>query len=121
MPTNSTNPRIAVVGPCGSGKSTLVGQLRARGWEVRMPAQEHSGVADMWQRMLHPDLLIALDAPNEVLRARRPGIYLTNAILDAQRERLAHARAHADLTLDTSQADVETTVAHIVAWLEGSM
>ncbi|MBP9503378.1 MAG: hypothetical protein KBF17_14555, partial [Candidatus Promineofilum sp.] len=47
--------RVAVVGPCASGKSTLVAALRAAGYDARHPAQEHSFVKDMWRRRVDPD------------------------------------------------------------------
>ncbi|MBA3534013.1 MAG: hypothetical protein H0T73_19000 [Ardenticatenales bacterium] len=111
-------PRVAFVGPCGAGKSTIVLRLRELGWDARMPAQEHSGVPDMWRKLLKPDFLIALDAPNEVLRKRRPGIGLSDAVLDEERRRLAHALAHADFTLDTSVLSAEEVVREVVGWLE---
>lgn len=110
-------PRLAFVGPCGAGKSTIAKRLRALGWDARMPAQEHSGVADMWQRLLQPDYLIALDAPNEVLRQRRAGIDLSDEVLAKERQRLRHAFAHADLTLDTSRLSIEEVVAQVLAWV----
>jgi RNase adaptor protein for sRNA GlmZ degradation len=82
-----------------------------------MPAQEHSGVADMWQKLLHPDYLIVLDAPNEVLRQRRPGIDLNDKVLAEERRRLAHAFAHANLTLDTSAMNENEIVQTILDWL----
>lgn len=94
--------RIAVVGPCASGKSTLIGRLRAAGWDARMPAQEHSGVPEMWRKLLAPDILVVLDARDEVLQARRPDVDLESTHLATERRRLAHARAHADLVIDTS-------------------
>lgn len=109
--------RVAFVGPCGAGKSTITHRLRDLGMDARMPAQEHSGVPDMWQKLLAPDYLIALDAPNAVLRQRRPGIDLSDAVLAEERRRLTHAFAHADLTLDTSTMSVEEIVARVLAWL----
>lgn len=111
-------PRVAFVGPCGSGKSTIATRLRALGLDARMPAQEHSGVGDMWRKLLQPDYLIALDAPNEVLRARRPGIGLSDPVLSEERRRLSHAFAHADLVLDTSQLTVEEVIGQVLAWLQ---
>ncbi|MDQ4075418.1 MAG: hypothetical protein M3220_04135 [Chloroflexota bacterium] len=110
-------PRLAFVGPCGSGKSTITKRLREQGLDVRMPAQEHSGVPDMWQKLLHPDYLIALDAPNDVLRERRPGVDLTDEVLAEERRRLAHAFAHADLTINTSTLSVEEVVKQVMEWL----
>ncbi len=94
--------RIAFVGPCGSGKSTVVHQLRGMGIDARMPAQEHSGIASMWQKLLNPDMLFVLDAPNSILRERRPGIDLNDDYLAEQRRRMAHAYAHAHTRFDTS-------------------
>jgi len=34
--------RIAVVGPCGAGKSILADALRENGYDARQIAQEHS-------------------------------------------------------------------------------
>jgi hypothetical protein len=65
-------PLIAVVGPCASGKSLLVQALRARGYNTREVAQEHSYVPTMWQRITQPDLLVYLDVSWAVARQRRP-------------------------------------------------
>lgn len=95
-------PLIAVVGPCASGKSLLVDTLRARGYNVREVAQEHSYVPAMWQRFTQPDLLIYLDVSWEVARQRRP----TNAgpaRWDEQAHRLRHARQHANLYVNTDE------------------
>lgn len=110
--------RVAFVGPCGSGKSTIVHQLRALGVDARMPAQEHSGVADMWRKLLNPDLLIVLDAPNDVLRSRRPGIDLNDTVLTEERRRLAHAYAHADHSFDTSALSSEAIVEAVVGLIK---
>lgn len=110
--------RIAVVGPCASGKSTLVERLRAEGWDARMPAQEHSGVPDMWRKLLAPDILVALDARDEVLQARRPDVDLASSYLATERERLAHARAHADLLIDTSDLSPDEVYTRLMEWLQ---
>lgn len=109
--------RIAVVGPCASGKSTLVRRLRAEGWDARMPAQEHSGIPDMWRKLLAPDILVALDARDEVLQSRRPDVDLDSKYLATERERLAHAHAHADLIIDTSDLTPDEAYARLAAWL----
>lgn len=110
-------PRVAFVGPCGAGKSTIVRRLRELGLDARMPAQEHSGVEEMWQKLLNPDYLVALDAPNAVLRQRRPGIDLNDAVLAEERRRLAHAFRHADLTLDTSRMEEHEVIEAVLRWL----
>jgi hypothetical protein len=88
---------VAVVGPCAAGKTTLVLALRANGWDARQPAQEHSGVPDMWRRLTAPDVLVYLDASLETIRSHRPRAHASAAWLAELERRLAHARAHADL------------------------
>jgi shikimate kinase len=92
--------RVVLVGACGSGKTTLAQGLVPLGYEVRECRQEHSGVPHMWQVISRPDVLIYLDASEDVVerRGRRqyvPGLY------EDQRRRLAHARAHCDLYVMT--------------------
>ena len=102
LPRSSAPLRIAVVGPCASGKSTLVAALKAAGYDARHPAQEHSFVKDMWLRRVNPDVLVYLDVSHEAYRQRRPKDDAGPEYLEMQRARLAHARAHADLVVDTS-------------------
>lgn len=118
MQPSNGKPHIAFVGPCGAGKSTLTKQFRALGMRVRMPAQEHSGIPDLWRKRMEPDYLIALDAPNDILRSRRPrALLMHDAFLAKERRRLAHAFAHADLKLDTSSMSVDEAVEVVLAWL----
>ena len=109
--------RVAVVGPCASGKSTLTAALRAAGYEARQPAQEHSYVPDMWRRLVDPDLLIYLDISYEALLARRPH-FGEREYLEREKARLAHARAHADLVVDTSALAAEAVAAQVMSLLE---
>jgi RNase adaptor protein for sRNA GlmZ degradation len=97
-----TGPLVAVVGPCSAGKSSLVQTLKEAGYEARHPAQEHSYVANMWQRMTRPDILIYLDVDYQNARLRRPFIDGGPQRLADQHHRLAHARAHCHFYLDTS-------------------
>jgi len=108
---------VAVVGPCAVGKSTLVAALRSRGWTVSQPAQEHSGVPDMWRRMRGPDVLISLDASYDALKRHRPAISWSTERLDLQRARLAHARAHADLHLMVDEMSAEEVLRAVVELL----
>ena len=94
--------RIAVVGACASGKSTLIAGLREAGYEAHQVAQEHSYVPAMWQRINRPDVLVYLDANYEAIMARRPAFNFRPADLDEQNRRLAHARQNCDLYVDTS-------------------
>lgn len=93
-------PRVAVVGPCAAGKSTLVAALRGRGYDAQAVGQEHSGVPYLW-RLGEPDLLIFLDVDLPTTTARRARAWPPD-LYAAQQARLADARAHADLYLDTS-------------------
>jgi len=107
--------RIAVVGHCASGKSTLVGALRRNGYDAHAVAQEHSGVTWLW-RHSEPDVLIYLDVPLAAVRARR-GEEWPKAIYDAQEARLTDARAHADLVLDTNTESIAKMTAHAITFL----
>jgi shikimate kinase len=103
MPDDDPDPlRIALVGPCASGKSTLGSALRAAGYTIKQPAQEHSYVPAMWQRLTQPDVLIYLDLDFENLQQRRPKNHGGPKRLAEQHHRLAHAYEHCDLYVDTS-------------------
>lgn len=114
--------KVAVVGPCVSGKSELVGALRAAGYEARHVAQEHSYVPFMWERISRPDLLIYLDVDYPTAKARRPRISWGPERLEEQATRLAHARKHCDLFLDTTSLSVdevrEQALALLARWEE---
>jgi hypothetical protein len=106
-------PRVAVVGPCASGKSTLVHALRDAGIDAYACAQEHSGVPALW---LHggADLLIALEVDLATIRQRR-GEEWPADLYAAQCERLAAAYAAADLRIDTGRHDREVALAAALA------
>lgn len=92
---------IGVVGPCGAGKTTLVVGLRSRGYRVRHIAQEHSYVPSMWQKLTDPDILIYLEVSYENTLLRRK-LDWSREEYEEQLRRLAHARQHADLVIDTN-------------------
>ena len=94
--------RVAVVGPCASGKSTLVSALRDAGYDARHVAQDHSFVSDMWRRVSQPDILIYLDVTYEAIKRRRPKTTYRPADLIEQEKRLAHARENCDFLIDTT-------------------
>jgi ABC-type Mn2+/Zn2+ transport system ATPase subunit len=96
---------VGVVGPCGSGKSTLIAGLEAAGFSCRHIAQEHSYVPAMWQKISHPDTLIFLEASFETCTRRRRLNWL-RADYAEQTRRLAHARAHADLVILTDELSI---------------
>jgi hypothetical protein len=109
--------RIAVVGPCSAGKSTLVDALRAAGYDARHTAQEHSYVPAMWQRISKPDILIYLDVSYEVAKGRRPTLDGGPQRLAIQHQRLAHARQHCHLYLDTSSLTPEQVKSEVLGFL----
>lgn len=103
--------RVAVVGACAAGKSTLVSALREAGFDAHHVAQEHSYVPEMWKRIGRPDVLIYLDVDYESIRARRPGMRFRQDELLEQKRRLEHAQRNCDLYVDTKElnpTDVKT-------------
>ena len=112
----ATGRVIALVGPCASGKSTLGRALRELGYVVREPAQEHSFVPDMWERLSKPDVLIYLDVSLEAI-SRRGRLGWTRAYLDEQRQRLRHARQHADWIIRTDDLTEQEVLTQVLAFL----
>jgi predicted ATPase len=108
---------VGVVGPCGSGKSTLIATLEARGYACRHIAQEHSYVKDMWKRITNPDVLIFLQASFAVSTARRK-LNWNEADFAEQQRRLAHAFANADLILDTDPLPPDEVARRVLEFLE---
>jgi cytidylate kinase len=100
MEPPSKSPLIGVVGPCGSGKSTLIAGLEKHGYACRHIAQEHSYVPAMWQIITKPDILIFLQASFPVSTARRKLNWQVKDY-EEQSRRLSHARAHAHIIIDT--------------------
>lgn len=107
---------IGVVGPCGSGKSTLVAGLQVAGYPCRHIAQEHSYVPYMWQRISHPDTLIYLDASFRICTLRRRLNWAEGDYVE-QLRRLAHARQHADLIIRTDALSVSEVLEAALAFL----
>jgi|SRR5579884_2269753 len=107
--------RIVVVGPCASGKSTLVAGLRRFAYDAIVCGQEHSEIATLW-RHTNPDAVFALDVDLATIRARR-GADWPETIFREQRRRLAAATAAADLVLDTAALDADEILARALAWL----
>ena len=102
-PSGQNNPkkRIVVVGPCATGKTTLVNNLRPQGFDIRPCSQEHSYVPQLWIKFSKADILIFLDAQLPTIARRQKRSDWTQQRLDIQRQRLAHARAHCDFYLST--------------------
>lgn len=104
---------IVVVGPCASGKTTLVRGLRDLGWQAKSVAQEHSYVPYLWRRQ-QPAFLVVLDVQWETAKQRRPEISYGPDRYAEQRRRLAHARAHCDLFLPTDGLSIEEVRRRVV-------
>jgi hypothetical protein len=107
---------IVVVGPCASGKTTLVTGLRSLGYRAVVCGQEHSEIPFLWRRS-EPDVLIALDVDLATVRRRR-GENWPESIFNRQRTRLAVATAAADLVLDVSHLSESAVLARVVRALE---
>ncbi|MGH2628216.1 MAG: hypothetical protein ACRDHY_16380 [Anaerolineales bacterium] len=106
--------RIAIVGPCASGKSSLARVLRERGLDARQIAQEHSYVPDMWARLTRPDILICLHASFDVC-TRRKDLHWTRSEYEEQLDRLRHARQNCHLFLRTDDLSPDEVVRQV--WL----
>ncbi|HEU5328858.1 MAG TPA: hypothetical protein VFU78_12245 [Thermomicrobiales bacterium] len=109
-------PRVTIVGPCAAGKTTLVTRLQAHGYDAHAVAQEHSGVPYLWQ-LSEPDLLVFLDVDLATTAARRQREWPA-ALHDTQQSRLAHARAHADLYLDSSALTPDAVAERVAGFIQ---
>ncbi|MBS3783878.1 MAG: hypothetical protein KGY78_05505 [Anaerolineae bacterium] len=108
---------IAVVGPCASGKSTLVRGLQQHGYNAREVNQEHSYVPTMWRHFANPDLLIYLDVSQEAASERRSS-EAEAAWWDALSQRLQHARQHASLHIKTDDLAPGEVLDKVLSFLE---
>jgi deoxyadenosine/deoxycytidine kinase len=116
MNDDDGSPLIGVVGPCGSGKSTLIARLEKLGYRCRHIAQEHSYVQAMWQIITKPDLLIYLHVNFENSTARRKLNWLKRDY-DEQIRRLDHARGHAHLVIDTDSLTPDEVLAKALDYI----
>ncbi len=107
--------RIVVVGPCASGKSALVNILRDQGYNAHAAAQEHSYVQAMWL-MTNPSHLIYLDVGLNAIKQRRP-VSWGEEYLQEENRRLAHARDHADIIIETDNLTLEQVASHALDFL----
>ncbi len=104
---------VALVGPCAAGKSSLAQGLQAAGVHARQIAQEHSYVANMWQQLTDPDVLIFLDASFETCTKRKQ-LNWTHEEYAEQHRRLAHARAHCDVYVETDDLSKDQVLARVL-------
>ena len=113
-------PLVKIVGVSASGKSTLVQGLREAGYNARSVSQEHTEVQDLWRRIRPPAILIYLDVNLTTQRQRRPDVTWNQANVEVEQQRLAHARAAADLIVDTSSIAASDTLARALDFLHGA-
>lgn len=105
-----------MVGPCASGKTTLVGGLRAHGYEALVSGQEHSEVPHLWERT-KPDMVIALTVDLATIRERRHDEHWPAWLFERQQRRLRQAVAGAKLVIDTSGQDATAVLDLVLAHL----
>jgi cytidylate kinase len=117
MDKEPDSPLIGIVGPCGSGKSTLMSGLEHHGYRCRHIAQEHSYVKQMWQVITKPDILIYLHSSFENSTKRRK-LNWTLADYREQLSRLSHAREHAQLIVDTDSLNIDEVLAQALEHLK---
>ncbi len=112
-------PLIGVVGPCGSGKSTLIAGLEKTGYRCRHIAQEHSYVKSMWQVITNPNILIYLKCSFENSTSRRKLNWIP-ADHEEQLRRLSHAIEHANLIINTDSLNTDDVLAQAIGFLKES-
>jgi len=110
---------IGVVGPCGSGKSTLIAGLQSHGYACRHIAQEHSYVQAMWKIISKPDILIYLEASFPVSTSRRKLNWQEKDHRE-QLRRLEHARQNAHFTVNTNDLTPEQVLQNVLNFLQSS-
>ena len=109
---------VGLVGPCTSGKSTIRNLLEEKGYRVKHIAQEHSFAPKMWKLIADPDILVFLDVSYPVTLQRRKWNWKL-ADYEEQLRRLSHARANADLVIDTDRLAPDQIVEQIALYIRG--
>ncbi|MCO5175432.1 MAG: hypothetical protein M9890_00405 [Thermomicrobiales bacterium] len=105
--------RVAVVGRCASGKSTIAAALRDHGYDAWPVAQEHSIVSALWNAR-QPDALVLLDASLATVRKRRRNPDWPDWIYELQTARLANARASAHVVVNTDDLSIDAVVSNVL-------
>ncbi|MGB2896906.1 MAG: hypothetical protein WBB65_12165 [Anaerolineales bacterium] len=110
--------KIAIVGPCGAGKTVLADGLQARDYNARQIAQEHSFVQNMWRVLTKPNILIYLDASYETCTKRKRFNWRQDEY-EQQLHRLSNAREQCDIYLSTDDLSPEQVLKEILVQLPG--
>ena len=108
--------KIAIVGVCASGKTTLVAGLKAAGYGAYNVAQEHSCIHNFWAKH-HPDLLVMIDVTMPAIHKRRV-VYWDENRLATQHKRLADARAHANLYIQTDNFTADQVREQVITFIK---
>ena len=114
---NNEAGRIVVVGPCASGKTTLVAALKEAGLDAYACAQEHSEIPTLWKHY-DPAFVVFLDTTLRTIRSRRSPSWPA-MIFRKQQRRLSNARSAADVIIDSSTTDVPTSVELVARSIRG--
>jgi hypothetical protein len=118
MDTSRQKPWIVgIVGPCASGKSTLITGFSFENIQFRHIAQEHSYVPMMWKMLTNPDVLIFLDASYTVT-CQRGQLNWTEDEYAEQHRRLSHARQFADCYILTDNLTPEEVKYQVLRFLQ---
>lgn len=108
--------KVAVVGGCASGKSTIAERLRDLGYDAYVVGQEHSEIEDLWRRQ-SPDRVVFLETSLEAVRQRRDR-YWPEWLFHRQVKRLAWARKHADVIVNTEETSEEDAMEAILTGIQ---
>lgn len=108
--------RVAIVGVCTSGKTTLRDGLVRSGYDAYTVAQEHSSIRRMWS-LARPGFLIYLHCELEEIKRRR-AVYWGNELYQRQIARLEDARQNCNVYIDTTNLTIEQTLKRALCALE---
>lgn len=114
-----TEPRVVIVGVCGSGKTLLAEGLTGLGYDARSVSQEHSLVPGLFLNN-SPDIVIYLDARDETVASRKRTGWEPRQLAD-QRRRLKLARERADIHINTDGLSPGQLLARAVEELEADL
>lgn len=111
--------KIALVGCCASGKSTVATRLHQHGFDAYSVAQEHSVIAELWKHD-DPDVVVYLDVGLDSVRRRKSNPDWPSWIYDTQLNRLSSARENATLRINTDVLSITEVVSQIIDSLPAS-